>query len=193
MPDEFATPTHHLFKGFPRFPVDVGTRKEPPFAPSDLTALRWTSCFQRRRCVGHTGEGMTKRGLIMCAQCGHYDLVVRGPCSTAVIFHFAPGSRLMWWITNRTDGVSALGWLQLLGLGRSGDLWACLVGSGCQAAWNRRDLWRSCPCRRRAQVDDRGISGLPAPNPRPVRPKPPGIYNRNHRAGSECGHGWVGR
>jgi transposase-like protein len=149
-----------------------------------LVALRWPSGFQCPRCVGHTGGWMTKRGLMMCAQCAHQASVAAG-----TIFHRShlplhSWFHAMWWVTNQKQGVSALGLQRLLGLGSYETAWACLqklrramvrpgrdrlsgdvevdetyVG-GVQAGGGRRSLGNKALVAVAAQVNGKGIGRI---------------------------------
>ncbi len=149
-----------------------------------LAKLRWPSSFQCPRCTLSTGGWMTKRGLMMCARCGHQASVTAG-----TIFHrshlpLRAWFHAMWWVTNQKQGVSALGVQRLLGLGSYETAWACLqklrramvrpgrdrlsgevevdetsVG-GVQAGGGRRSLENKALVAVAAQIDGKGIGRI---------------------------------
>ena len=84
-----------------------------------LNQLRWPSGFRCPRCAS-MGRWATKRGLVMCSQCGHQASVTAG-----TIFHRSH-LPLRVWFTNQKHGVSALGLQRLLGLGSYETAWTCL-------------------------------------------------------------------
>ena len=90
-----------------------------------LARLRWPKGFV---CTGCTGRHAwsTKRGLWMCAACGHQVSVTAG-----TIFQDARSSltlwfRAMWWVTSQKNGASALGLQRVLGLGSYRTAWTWL-------------------------------------------------------------------
>jgi len=91
-----------------------------------LATLRWPSGFQCPRCTIGTGGWMTKRGLRMCAQCGHQASVTAGTMFHRSHLLLRAWLQAMWWVTNQKHGVSALGLQRLLGLGSYETAWACL-------------------------------------------------------------------
>ena len=90
-----------------------------------LAQLRWPTGFRCPRCAG-TGSWSTKRGLMMCARCGHQASATAGTILHRSHLSLRAWFRAMWWTTNQKHGVSALGLQRLLGLGSYKTAWACL-------------------------------------------------------------------
>jgi transposase-like protein len=160
-----------------RFTTDAACR-------AFLATVRWPSGFQCPRCTIGTGGWMTKRGLMMCAQCGHQASVTAGTMFHRSHLPLRAWLQAMWWVTNQKHGVSALGLQRLLGLGSYETAWACLqklrramvrpgrerlsgdvevdetyVG-GVQAGGGRRHLGNKALVAVAAQVDGKGIGRI---------------------------------
>ena len=81
-----------------------------------MAQLRWPRDFSCPAC-GTTKAWATRRGLRMCATCGHQVSVTAG-----TIFHdtrtpLTLWFRAIWWVVSQKPGASALGLQRGLGLG----------------------------------------------------------------------------
>jgi transposase-like protein len=90
-----------------------------------LLQLRWPEGFHCPRCRGDEYWSL-KRGLRKCVNCGYQASVLAG-----TIFHrshlpLQTWFRVVWWLTNQKQGISALVLQRLLGLGSYKTAWACL-------------------------------------------------------------------
>ena len=90
-----------------------------------LAQLRWPRDFSCTVC-GATKAWATRRGLRMCATCGHQMSVTAGTIFQDTRIPLPTWFRAIWWVTNQKTGVSALGLQRALGLRSYKTAWAWL-------------------------------------------------------------------
>ena len=90
-----------------------------------LAGLRWPQGFVCPACAG-VKAWPTKRGLWMCAACGHQASPTAGTIFQDTRTSLALWFRAIWWVTSQKNGASALGLQRVLGLGSYRTAWTWL-------------------------------------------------------------------
>ena len=90
-----------------------------------LARLRWPQGFACPSCAG-VKAWPTKRGLWMCAACGHQASPTAGTIFQDTRTPLMLWFRAIWWVTSQKNGASALGLQRVLGLGSYRTAWTWL-------------------------------------------------------------------
>jgi len=90
-----------------------------------LEGLRWPRGFICPRCQGSKAWA-TRRGLRLCAGCGHETSVTAGTIFERTHTPLTVWFRSVWWVTSQKTGASALGLQRVLKLGTYRTAWICL-------------------------------------------------------------------
>ena len=90
-----------------------------------VVRLRWPEGFHCPGCQGREAW-TTKRGLRVCAGCGHQTSATAGTVFHDTRLPLTVWFRAMWWVTSQKTGASALGLQKILGLGSYRTAWTCL-------------------------------------------------------------------
>lgn len=90
-----------------------------------LFHLRWPQGFVCPRCGG-LGGWLTKRGLVMCTECGYQASLTAGTIFEGSRKPLHTWFRAAWAVTTDKGGVSALGMQRVLGLGSYQTAWTWL-------------------------------------------------------------------
>jgi transposase-like protein/predicted RNA-binding Zn-ribbon protein involved in translation (DUF1610 family) len=90
-----------------------------------LAQLRWPRDFSCPTC-GTTKAWATRRGLRMCATCGHQVSVTAGTIFQDTRTPLTLWFRAIWWVVSQKPGASALGLQRVLGLGSYRTAWTWL-------------------------------------------------------------------
>jgi hypothetical protein len=111
---------------YPRTLMDLETR----FATEEtcreyLVQLRWPEGCTCVACGGKKGWP-TRRGLWMCAVCGHQVSVTAGTIFQDTRTPLPLWFRAIWWVTSQKNGASALGLQRVLGLRSYRTAWTWL-------------------------------------------------------------------
>ena len=101
-----------------RFATDTACREY-------LSQLRWPNGFCCPRCRGSTAWS-TKRGLHVCAGCGHQASVTAGTIFQDARVPLTLWFRAVWWVTSQKYGANALGLQRILGFGSYQTAWTLL-------------------------------------------------------------------
>ncbi|MEK6688511.1 MAG: IS1595 family transposase [Gemmatimonadota bacterium] len=90
-----------------------------------LAEVRWPEGFRCPECTS-SRSWTTTRGLFVCSSCQRQVSVTAGTLFHRSRLPLRTWFRVMWWVTNQKQGVSALGLQRLLGLKRYETAWNCL-------------------------------------------------------------------
>lgn len=90
-----------------------------------LLRLRWPDGFVCPRCSGNQGW-VTKRGLVMCKDCGHQSSLRAGTIFEGSRKPLSMWFRAMWYVTGAKNGASAVTIQRVLGLGSYQTAWTWL-------------------------------------------------------------------
>ncbi|MFH0778605.1 MAG: IS1595 family transposase [Candidatus Eisenbacteria bacterium] len=111
---------------YPRTLRELETRfANEPACREYLAGLRWPNGFACPSCSGKK-TWSTKRGLWMCATCGHQASVTAGTIFQDTRLPLTLWFRAIWWVVSQKNGVSALGVQRVLGLGSYRTAWTWL-------------------------------------------------------------------
>jgi transposase-like protein len=111
---------------YPRLLMDLETRFATEEACREyLAQLRWPEGYACVACGGRKGWP-TRRGLWMCAACGHQVSVTAGTIFQDTRTPLPLWFRAIWWVTSQKNGASALGLQRILELRSYRTAWTWL-------------------------------------------------------------------
>lgn len=96
-----------------------------PACEAYLLSLRWPDGFVCAKCGGNRGW-LTKRGLMMCGDCGYQSSLRAGTIFEGSRKPLSMWFRAMWYVTGAKNGASAMTIQRVLGLGSYQTAWTWL-------------------------------------------------------------------